>query len=132
QRQPVWRGGKTVPALLGSIASDAMGFWVTRIPFPWLTEKLSDGRNNGLLFVFAQFRKDGQGQHFAGGPFGLREIALAIAEAAECRLHVERNGVVDLRTDAVPGQEGAQRITYWCHTCVLPSTSWGRTMPLAG
>ncbi len=43
-------------------------------------QKLGDRRDHGLLFVFAQFREDGQCQNFAGGAFGFRKVSFCVAQ----------------------------------------------------
>jgi len=70
-----------------------------------LAEEFGDGVDYGLLLVFAEFREDGQGEDFAGGALRLREAAFSISETFQRVLHVERDGVVDLRSDFAGGEE---------------------------
>ena len=62
----------------------------------------------GLLFVFAEFGVDGEGEDFLGGSFGDGEVAGLVAEVGEGLLLVEGEGVVDLGADAVGGEVGAE------------------------
>ena len=64
-----------------------------------------------MLLVFAEFREDGQRQHFAGGAFGFREISLFVPEGFEGFLKMQRDGVVDLRSDFAFGQESAEVVS---------------------
>ena len=75
-----------------------------------LAQKLRDGRHHRLLLVFAQLGEDGQGQDFASRTLGFREAAFGIAQALQCVLQVQRDGVVDLRADLAASEELAQRI----------------------
>ena len=67
-------------------------------------EELGDSADDRLLLLLGEFREDRQGQRFFGGQFGLGQIALPPAEVFETLLHVERNGIVDLRADAARGE----------------------------
>src|ERR1035437_6117124 len=74
------------------------------------TQKLGDGGDDGLLFVLAQLGEDGQGQDLSRRSLGLGEAALAVAEALQRRLQMERDGVVNLRADLALGQKSAQPV----------------------
>ena len=44
-----------------------------------LAVEVADGFDYGLLFVFAEFGVDGQGEDFGGGAFGFGEVAWFVA-----------------------------------------------------
>ena len=76
-----------------------------------LAKELGDGRDHGLLFVFAEFREDGQGEDFASGTFSFGEVYFNIAQKFERVLQVQWDGVKDLGADLARGEEVAKLIT---------------------
>ncbi len=70
--------------------------------------KSADGFDYGVLFVFAEFGVEGEGEDFGGGAFGVGEVAGAVAEGGESGLLVEAEGVVDFGADALRGEVGAE------------------------
>ena len=70
-----------------------------------LAEEVGNGADDGLLLVFAEFGKDGQGEDFAGGALCLWEPAFSISKTFQRVLHVERDGVVDFGADFTGGEE---------------------------
>src|SRR4029077_641297 len=63
-----------------------------------------------LQLCFAQFRKDRQRERLCGGLLGVRKIPGLASKVGKARLQVQRYRIVDLRADAVLGQELPQRL----------------------
>src|SRR5664279_801068 len=65
--------------------------------------ELGDGGDHALLLVLAQFGEHRQGQYFFRRALRLREIARFIAQVSEAWLQVQRDGIVDFRSDVLLG-----------------------------
>ena len=63
-----------------------------------------------MLLFGGEFGEHREGEGFAGGAFGFGEVALFIIKVAEAVLEVERDGVVDLRADAVLFEVRGERV----------------------
>src|ERR1700744_4436825 len=75
-----------------------------------LFEKAANRRDHAFLFVLAQLREDGEGEHLAGGALALRKFALAIAKEGQGFLLMKRERIVDLRPDAALCKPCAQLV----------------------
>ena len=73
-------------------------------------EKVANRRHYKLLLVVAQLREDGESQHLSGGAFALRKIAFAVAQGSQRFLLMEREGIVDLRSDTLLGEPCPQLV----------------------
>jgi hypothetical protein len=59
------------------------------------------------LLVVGEFGEDGDGEALVCGGFGVGEVAFFVTEVAEAFLQVERERVIDFRTDAVFREDSA-------------------------
>ena len=69
-----------------------------------LAQKLCDRTYYGLLFIFAQFRKDREGQYFTRRMLRLRKIACDVTQVFQGLLHMQGNRIIDLCAN-FPGEE---------------------------
>ena len=69
---------------------------------------LSKTLNGIFLLSQCQLRKNRQAQHFRCGLFGYRQAALAVAQVFKARLLVQRDWIIDLRSNVL----FCQLITY--------------------
>src|ERR1700683_4091914 len=73
-----------------------------------LTIEVGDAFDYAVLLVFSEFGKHGQGQHFFCGALGFGEVTFAVSEINEARLQVQRDRIVNLRSNLARGEELAQ------------------------
>src|SRR5437870_13157761 len=78
------------------------------IPSPPLVER-GDAVDDVGLLLGRQLGIDRQRQGLPGGALGFGEVSGLVSQVAEALLAVERHGALDLRADALGGQERSQR-----------------------
>src|ERR1700742_2803629 len=74
-------------------------------------EEAADAFDDVLLLLAGQLRDHRQRERLACGALGFGEVALRVAEVREAFLHVQRNGVVNLRAHAVLLEVFDERVT---------------------
>src|ERR1044071_1756208 len=74
------------------------------------SEESSERLDDVLLLRARQLRIHRERERGARGALGLGEVALAVSEVGEAGLQVERDGVIDLRADAVSLEVFEQRV----------------------
>ncbi len=68
------------------------------------------------LLRFAEFRVNRQGNCFPGSALSYGKVAFLVAQVIKTSLQVQRNGIIDARADAVPGQVFNKLIAVRGHT----------------
>src|SRR5690348_16923632 len=73
-------------------------------------DELANRADDGFLLSDGELAVDRQREAFGGRPFGFRKVSATMTEIGETGLHVERDGVVDLRADAALVEMGPQAV----------------------